>query len=63
MRKYHRDLKQTVIGEGLNFSHFEFGKHLKIVCEEGTIVAASSPSDCKNMRNIGARARRMSRLR
>lgn len=57
--KYQNELRKIVESAGLHFECFEVGKHLKLRCKEGTIVAATTPGDRRNLENLAAIARRM----
>lgn len=60
MPKYHRELRHLMAEVGLTPIEIRQGrKHLKIVCAEGVLIAAATPSDKRNLLNVRAAARRL----
>lgn len=62
MRKHLRDYIQLCNDAGLHPHHVEHrGKHVAVVCAEGSLICASTPSDWRGSHNLRARARRLAR--
>lgn len=59
MRKHERECIRLCRAAGLSVLRITYGKHLKIICQQGTIVCASTPSDVRWARNMQALARRV----
>ena len=60
MTRYHRELLRVLAGAGLNDVRIlHTHKHLKIVCAEGRLTVAATPSDRRNLLNIRAAAKRL----
>jgi len=60
MSKYHRELHQLLVDVGLTPMEIRHTrKHLKLVCSEGVVIAAATPSDKRNLQNIRACAKRL----
>ena len=59
MRKYRNELMDVILAEGLTINDVRVGRHIKVICEVGCIIAAKTPGDWRNMRNIRSQARRM----
>lgn len=62
MRKYYRDCVEACRSAGLNPLGIEHrGKHWAVVCTEGRIFCASTPSDHRHMDNLKRAAKRLAR--
>lgn len=60
MTRYHRELYRVLAEAGLtDVSIRHTRKHLKIICGEGSLIAAATPGDRRNLLNIRATAKRM----
>lgn len=60
MAKVHREAVALCRKAGLQIVEVVHGKrHLKIVCRQGMVICASSPSDHRWQRNLLAIARRI----
>ena len=60
MSKHHRDCVRICEQAGLSVLQISFGgKHLKVVCAQGTVVCPSTPSDHRWVRQLRAFARRL----
>ena len=62
MTKIHREYLSICLEEGLHPLGVEQrGKHLAVVCAEGRVFCASTPSDHRAIRKLRSFARRMAR--
>ena len=62
MNKHHRECVEICRLAGLNPTGIEpRGKHIAVVCDEGRIFCASTPSDRRARHNLMAIARRIAR--
>ena len=62
MNKQMRDYRRLCRRAGLHPTSIEHrGKHVAIVCAEGSLICACTPSDWRSSRNLRAIARRMVR--
>jgi hypothetical protein len=63
MTKHLRECTSICSDAGLTvLSIYHAGKHLKIVCREGTIACGCTPSDWRWTRKLRAHARRLARV-
>lgn len=63
MRRHERDCGRICCAAGLTVLQITYGKHLKIVCRQGTIVCPTTPSDRRWAKNLRAMARRIANQR
>jgi hypothetical protein len=59
MSKHERDCARICCAAGLTVLEIAYGRHLKIVCRQGTVICAKTPSDHRWAKNLQAVARRI----
>jgi len=59
MSKHERDCTRICSAAGLTVLQITYGRHLKIVCSQGTVVCGNTPSDRRWAKNLRALARRV----
>lgn len=63
MTKYQRECLSVCRVAGLSPVGVEYrGKHWAVVCTEGKLFCATTPSDYRNLRNLRRSAQRLGRL-
>ena len=63
MRKHERECLRICREAGLMVVQITYGKHMKLVCRQGTIVCPKTPSDHRWARNMASLARKVANQR
>ena len=63
MRKHERDCVRICSESGLKIRQITYGKHMKLVCRQGTLVCPKTPSDHRWAKNLASIDRKIANQR